>query len=515
MVRFVDNVLGIINITCAEGCLDVVSITTKQEYGATVIIASGGYPGNYPKNKEITIKDILKDVLVFHAGTKLENGKLLTSGGRVLAAPATKSTLREAANKVYASVKSIEFKGIYYRNDIAHRAFKYADEQQKETGLSYVAACVDIDADNLLVKKIKPLVKSTHHGIGTKLKIAQTCGIHDTVGIDLVAMNVNDLTVQGAKFRLFLDYYACGKLKVDVTKDFVAGVAEGCLQADPALIGGETAEMPVLDELGDYDGAVFSVGAVERSKILPRADNPIKAGDVLLGLASSGVYLNGFSLVRTIIATQPGLSYQSPSPWKKGTTLGRDLLTPTRIYVKQLLPAIRKGLIKGMAHITGGGFLDNIPKGLGVIFTIGIVLAHLNELAFANFRGLMPGLAYQLGNLISAASSQIQATLGERYPLRNSDGSLQLRDGKPIPDYGLTQAIFMGCVVACLIITTLLGKEERNKDFMQNLYEDKNGQIIGLDDLNAQKKEQGQQDESFAPAISSEDINIQNTTEKK
>ncbi|KAI7849036.1 major facilitator superfamily domain-containing protein [Circinella umbellata] len=145
----------------------------------------------------------------------------------------------------------------------------------------------------------------------------------------------------------------------------------------------------------------------------------------------------------------------------------------------------------------------------------GIVPAHLNELAPANFRGLMPGLAYQLGNLISAASSQIQATLGERYPLKNSDGSLQLRDGKPIPDYGLTQAIFMGCVVTCLIITTLLGKEERNKDFMQNLYEDKNGQIIGLDDLNAQKKEEGQQDESFAPAISSEDVNIQNTTEKK
>ncbi|KAI7860447.1 phosphoribosylglycinamide synthetase [Circinella umbellata] len=385
--------LAEIMLACAEGRLDAVSITTKQEYGATVIIASGGYPGSYPKNKEITIKDIPKDVLVFHAGTKLENGKLLTSGGRVLAVSATGATLREAVDKAYAGVKSIEFEGMYYRNDIAHRAFKYADEQQKETGLSYAAAGVDIDAGNLLVEKIKPLVKSTRRvgadsdiggfgglfdlkaagfvdpilvsatdGIGTKLKIAQTCGIHDTVGIDLVAMNVNDLIVQGAEPLLFLDYYACGKLEVDVAKDFVAGVAEGCLQAGAALIGGETAEMPGLYELGDYDGAGFSVGAVERSKILPRADNPIKAGDVLLGLASSGVHSNGFSLVRKIIATQPGLSYQSPCPWKKDTTLGRALLTPTRIYVKQLLPAIRKDLIKGMAHITGGGFLDNIPR---------------------------------------------------------------------------------------------------------------------------------------------------------
>ena len=209
---------------------------------------------------------------------------------------------------------------------------------------------------------VDPILVSATDGIGTKLKIAQTCGIHDTVGIDLVAMNVNDLIVQGAEPLLFLDYYACGKLEVEVAKDFVAGVAEGCLQAGAALIGGETAEMPGLYELGDYDGAGFSVGAVERSKILPRADNPIKAGDVLLGLASSGVHSNGFSLVRKIIATQPGLSYQSPCPWKKETTLGRALLTPTRIYVKQLLPAIRKDLIKGMAHITGGGFIDNIPR---------------------------------------------------------------------------------------------------------------------------------------------------------
>ncbi|KAI7857667.1 hypothetical protein BDC45DRAFT_578095 [Circinella umbellata] len=380
------------------------------------------------KNTEITIKDILKDVLVFHAGTKLENGKLLTSGGRVLAASATNllyvkpltrlMLVSSPLNSKAYTIVTISLTGKKNGTICETRAFNYADEQQKETGLSYVAGGVDIDADNLLVEKIKPLIKSTRR------VIAQTCGIRDTVGIDLVAMNVNDLTG---------------------------------LQAGAALIGGETAEMSGLYELGDYNGAVFSVGAVERSKILARADSPIKAGDVLLGLASSGVYLSGFSLVRTIIATQPGLPYQSPSPWKKGTTLGRDLLTTTRIY----------GLIKGMVHITGGGFLDNIPKGLGVIFTIGIVLAHINELAPANFRGLMPGLAYQLVH-------KFKQLWEKRYPLRNSDGSLQLRDGKSIPDYGLPQAIFMGCVVACLIITTLLKKEKRNKDFMQNLYEDKN-----------------------------------------
>lgn len=274
-----------------------------------------------------------------------------------------------------------------------YRAFKHADKQAEKSGLTYAAAGVDIDAGNLLVQKIKPLVKSTKRvgadsdiggfgglfdlkaagfrdpilvsatdGIGTKLKIAQACNIHDTVGIDLVAMNVNDLIVQGAEPLFFLDYYACGKLEVDVVKNFVAGVVEGCRQSGCALIGGETAEMPGLYVPGDYDGAGFAVGAVEREKILPRADLPIKAGDVVLGLASSGVHSNGFSLVRKIIASQPGVSYHSPCPWDKSITLGKALLTPTRIYVKQLLPAIRKDLVKGMAHITGGGFIDNIPR---------------------------------------------------------------------------------------------------------------------------------------------------------
>lgn len=272
------------------------------------------------------------------------------------------------------------------------RAFKYADQDAQKQGLSYADAGVSIDAGNLLVQKIKPLVKSTKRvgadsdiggfggifdlkaagfrdpilvsatdGIGTKLKIAQDCNIHDTVGIDLVAMNVNDLIVQGAEPLFFLDYFACGKLEVEVGKDFVAGVVEGCLQSGCALVGGETAEMPGLYALGDYDGAGFTVGAVEREKILPRMDL-MKSGDVVLGLASSGVHSNGFSLVRKIVESQPGLNYHSPCPWNKEKTLGQGLLVPTRIYVKQLLPVVQKDLIKGMAHITGGGFLENIPR---------------------------------------------------------------------------------------------------------------------------------------------------------
>ncbi|KAI8363837.1 phosphoribosylglycinamide synthetase [Choanephora cucurbitarum] len=387
-----DTDLAEILLACVEGRLDAVSITTKKAYGATVVIASGGYPGSYAKGKAITLPQDTNEYTIFHAGTTIKEDQLVTDGGRVLTVTAVADTLREAVDKAYVGVKSVQFESMYYRNDIAHRAFKHAEQSAQKTGLSYADAGVSIDAGNLLVQKIKPLVKSTRRvgadsdiggfgglfdlkaagfrdpilvsatdGIGTKLKIAQDCNIHNTVGIDLVAMNVNDLIVQGAEPLFFLDYFACGKLEVDVGKDFVAGVVEGCLQSGCALVGGETAEMPGLYALGDYDGAGFTVGAVEREKILPRMKD-IKAGDVVLGLASSGVHSNGFSLVRKIVASQPGLTYHSPCPWDKTKTLGEGLLVPTRIYVKQLLPVVQKDLVKAMAHITGGGFLENIPR---------------------------------------------------------------------------------------------------------------------------------------------------------
>ena len=255
---------------------------------------------------------------------------------------------------------------------------------------SYKDAGVDIDAGNALVEAIKPLAKSTDRtgtlsglggfgalfdlkaagfkdpvlvsgtdGVGTKLKIAIDYGMHDTVGVDLVAMCVNDLVVQGAEPLFFLDYFATGKLAVEEARDVVAGIAEGCRQAGCALIGGETAEMPGMYKAGDYDLAGFAVGAVERERMLTGQE--ARPGDRLLALASSGVHSNGFSLVRKI-ADSAGIGYADPAPFADGKTLGEELLTPTRIYVKSCLAAIAEGGVTALAHITGGGLLENLPR---------------------------------------------------------------------------------------------------------------------------------------------------------
>lgn len=258
-------------------------------------------------------------------------------------------------------------------------------------GLTYSDAGVDIDAGNLMVEKIKPAVRSTRRpgadgeiggfgglfdlkaagfkdpvlvaandGVGTKLKIAIDADFHDTVGIDLVAMCVNDLVVQGAEPLFFLDYFATGKLDPDQGAAIVKGIAEGCVMSGCALIGGETAEMPGMYSKGDYDLAGFAVGAAERGQLLPSEE--VSEGDVILGLSSSGVHSNGFSLVRKIVEIS-GLSYDVPAPFAPDKKLGEALLTPTRIYVKPLLKAIREtGAIKALAHITGGGFPENIPR---------------------------------------------------------------------------------------------------------------------------------------------------------
>jgi phosphoribosylformylglycinamidine cyclo-ligase len=258
-------------------------------------------------------------------------------------------------------------------------------------GLTYRDAGVDIDAGNALVDRIKPLVKATRRvgadaeiggfgglfdlaackfrdpvlvaandGVGTKLAVAIEAGIHGFVGIDLVAMSVNDLVVQGAEPLFFLDYFATGRLSVDTAAEVVAGIAEGCKMAGCALIGGETAEMPGMYKDGDYDLAGFAVGAVERDGVLPKGN--VEAGDVILGIASSGVHSNGFSLVRKIVE-RSGLAYADPSPFSTDETLGAALTVPTRIYVKSVLAAQREtGAIKALAHITGGGFVDNIPR---------------------------------------------------------------------------------------------------------------------------------------------------------
>ena len=261
-------------------------------------------------------------------------------------------------------------------------------------GLTYAQAGVDIDAGNAMVDAIKPLVRATRRpgadaeiggfgrlfdlkaagfsdpilvaandGVGTKVKIAIESGLHSTIGIDLVAMCVNDLIVQGAEPLLFLDYYATGKLDPKVGVEIVRGIADGCRQAGCALIGGETAEMPGMYAEGDYDLAGFCVGAVERDRVL--TGRAIAAGDVMLGLASSGVHSNGFSLVRRLAADK-GWKLDRPALFDNEVRLIDALMAPTRIYVKSLLPLLADRKIKGLAHITGGGLLENIPRVLPV-----------------------------------------------------------------------------------------------------------------------------------------------------
>ena len=259
---------------------------------------------------------------------------------------------------------------------------------EETDGLTYAGAGVDIDAGNALVERIKPAAKATMRsgvmaglggfgalfdlkdagfsdpvlvaatdGVGTKLRIAIDTGIYDTIGIDLVAMCVNDLICQGAEPLFFLDYFATGKLELEAATRIIEGIAEGCKRSGAALIGGETAEMPGMYAKGDFDLAGFAVGAMERGGHLPR---DIAAGDVLLGLASDGVHSNGYSLVRRIVE-RSGLDWDAECPFGSGT-LGAALLAPTRLYVTSTLAALRAGALNGLAHITGGGLTENLPR---------------------------------------------------------------------------------------------------------------------------------------------------------
>ncbi len=269
-----------------------------------------------------------------------------------------------------------------------------------KNGLTYGAAGVDIDAGNALVDRIRPAAESTGRpgvmaglggfgalfdlqaagyrnpvlvaatdGVGTKLRLAIDTGQLDAVGVDLVAMCVNDLVCQGAEPLFFLDYFATGRLDVDAAAAVIAGIADGCREAGAALVGGETAEMPGMYAREDFDLAGFAVGAMERGALLPR---DVAAGDVLIGVAASGVHSNGFSLVRRV-AEVAGLGWDAPAPFGGGT-LGAALLVPTRIYVRPALAALEAGGLHGLAHITGGGLTENLPRilpdGLGAVIDL-------------------------------------------------------------------------------------------------------------------------------------------------
>ncbi|MEM1277524.1 MAG: phosphoribosylformylglycinamidine cyclo-ligase [Pseudomonadota bacterium] len=345
----------------------------------------------------------------------------------------------------------------------------------RQNGLTYAEAGVDIDAGNELVERIKPAAKSTDRpgvmaglggfgglfdlkaagyndpilvaatdGVGTKLRIAIDTGHLSTVGVDLVAMCVNDLVCQGAEPLLFLDYFATGKLEVAEAAQVVEGIAAGCRQAGAALIGGETAEMPGMYGPGDFDLAGFAVGAMERGGGLPTG---VSEGDVLLGLASSGVHSNGYSLVRRIVETT-GLGWEAPCPFGPGS-LGAALLAPTRIYVRPLLSAIRSSGVHAVAHITGGGLTENIPRalpdGLGVeialdAWTLPPVFQWLlNEAGMAETEALKtfncgigmvviadPGHAEDLGMLLAEAGETVirlgQVILGEGVTYKGTLG---------------------------------------------------------------------------------------------
>ena len=345
-----------------------------------------------------------------------------------------------------------------------------------ETPLTYAAAGVDIDAGNDLVRRIKPLVRSTRRpgadaeiggfgglfdlkaagfvdpilvaandGVGTKVKIAVESGRHETIGVDLVAMCVNDLVVQGAEPLFFLDYYATGRLEPEEGTSIVAGIAEGCRQAGCALIGGETAEMPGLYAGRDYDLAGFAVGAVERGRLLPR---DVAAGDVLLGLPSSGVHSNGFSLVRRIVERSK-LGWDDAAPFANDRSLGEALLTPTIIYVKQLLAVLKASDgVRALAHITGGGLPENLPRvlpdHLGAAIDLGAiavppVFRWLSQAGAVPHDDLLRTFNCGIGMVVVAAkdkAEEIERLLaaGGTTPVRL--GSIEPRGAAPITCHG-------------------------------------------------------------------------------
>lgn len=382
-----------IMLACLTGDLKKATVRWKEEMHAVgLVLASKGYPGSYSKGMKISgINEVLDKprYLVFHSGTAQKDEEIVTNGGRVMVVVYLGNDLITAIRQAQGAAELIQFEGKQYRKDIGHKAISKL--LGTGFGLTYQDAGVNIVAGDTLVHAIQPLAAKTLRkgvigsiggfggmfdlaaagfkdpilvsgtdGVGTKLKIAEAVGTHNTIGIDLVAMCVNDVLAHGAEPLFFLDYYACGKLQTDVATEVIYGVAKGCRLAGCALIGGETAEMPGMYGPNVYDLAGFAVGAVEREKELPRV-NSISNDDVIIGIASTGAHSNGFSLIRKIVERHR-LSYSAPAPFNPSKSLGIELLTPTKIYSKTLLPVIQSGMIKAYAHITGGGLIENIPR---------------------------------------------------------------------------------------------------------------------------------------------------------
>ncbi|KAI4124700.1 MAG: hypothetical protein LQ338_004674 [Usnochroma carphineum] len=398
LLPLMDGDLAEVLIACTDGYLDTIDVRCKPgSSSVTVVAAAAGYPGSYNKGETITIDTTPSEAegtYIFHAGTSIASGALTTSGGRVIAATAIASDLKTALSKAYATISTFHFQGMHYRKDIAHRALSTTPTfTESDKNLTYASSGVSIDAGNALVRKISSLVASTKRpganptldsfggqfdpvaagherspvlisgmdGVGTKLRIAQRMHKHDTIGIDLVAMCANDVAACGAEVWWMMDTVSANKLDVGVAASVVEGVAEGCRRARCALLGGETAEMGQLIQEGEYDIVGSCTGAVVRGGgVLPKK-REMREGDVLLGLASSGCHSNGFSLIQKIVE-RAGLGYGDHAPWDSSMTVGESLLTPTKIYVGPLLRVFQHGLVKGAAHITGGGIPENVPR---------------------------------------------------------------------------------------------------------------------------------------------------------
>jgi phosphoribosylamine--glycine ligase/phosphoribosylformylglycinamidine cyclo-ligase len=381
-------------LACLEGSLAAGEVHWRSEHCACVVLASGGYPLEYETGKTIAGVEAARqvpEVVLFHAGTKREDGRLVTAGGRVLGVTANGPTLDTALERAYAGVEAIHFEGMQYRRDIGTSAPAATSPD------AYAAAGVDIDAGNRAVEQMREAVRSTYtpavlagigpfgglfaldevldaedpvlvastDGVGTKTMIAAAMGRYDSVGHDIVNHCMNDVLVQGARPLFFLDYVATAHLDPDHIATVVGGCAEACRALGCALIGGETAEMPGVYHEGSFDLVGTMVGWVERGKIVDGRD--VRPGNVCLGLPSSGLHTNGYSLARHVFA---GVGWETVLP-ELGRPVGEVLLEPHRAYLREVETLWAAGVaIKAMAHITGGGFFENIPRvlpdGVGV-----------------------------------------------------------------------------------------------------------------------------------------------------
>jgi len=379
---------------CVDEQLDAIDLRWKTGAAVCVVLASAGYPGKYPSGRVITGLDIEQpQSVVFHAGTLWQNESVVTAGGRVLGVTGWGDTLREALHNAYVRVATVQFDGRQWRKDIGHRALPL-------TPVTYAHAGVDIEAGNRAVDLMRAAVKSTYgaevlagigafgglfdaaalkgmtapvlvastDGVGTKVKLAAQAGRYASIGHDIVNHCINDILVQGARPLFFLDYFATARLEPEVVAQVVTGIAAACREARCALLGGETAEMPGVYQPNEFDVAGTIIGVLERAEMLPRPS--LQAGDVLVGLRSSGPHTNGYSLLRQIFADTP-LDTVFP---ELGVSLAEALLAPHRSYLNVVGPHLRQ--VKALAHLTGGGLLENLPRVLPDGVGARVALAH-------------------------------------------------------------------------------------------------------------------------------------------